>query len=423
GLVVFLQLSRTEIQRSLTHGGRVQTSGFAGKRLRHAIVVAEIAVALVLLIGTGLLLRSFSQLLAVDPGFDAADGAVIETHVWSRYATEEERALFFANSLAAIVALPGVESAGAVSSLPFLPTRIDKNNAFGIVGRPAPTPADQPVGFHSVVTPGYFEAMGIPLRRGRLFTKLDAAEGAYVALINETMRDRYWPEVDPIGASIVVRSMGPARLHEIVGVVGDVRHAGLDRSPRAELFVPHRQNPTGSMTYFIRPSDPETPILESVRRAMWSVDKDLAISTATTLRDLMAESVAERRLSLYLFSAFAAIALALAAIGVYSLIRFTTMQTAREIGLRMAIGATGWDIVRLVLGKKLLLIACGLVLGGVGAYVLSRFMASLLYGVTPTDGRTFTAMALLLAVVALVASYIPVRRIIDGEPMRVLRDE
>jgi putative ABC transport system permease protein len=420
GMVVLVQLSRTEIQDSLTQGGRAATSGFAGRRLRNSIVVSEIALALVLLIGTGLLLRSFSRLLDVDPGFGTRNGAVLEVHVWSKYQSDEDRANFFARSLERITALPGVKAAGAVSSLPFLESRIDKNTTFSIVGRASPTAADQPTGFQTTVTPGYFTAMQIPLVKGRFFNPFDNADSMPVALVNETMAQRYWPGQDPIGEGVVLQSMGPPRIHEIVGIVGDVLYAGLDRAPRPELFIPHLQSPTGSMTYIVQPAG-AVPVLQSVKQEIWSINKDLAFSTTTTMPQLLAASFAERRLSLLIFASFAVIALVLAALGVYGLVSFSTGQRTQEIGLRMVFGAKGGDVLKLLLGETLPLILAGVGLGAGASFVLTRWIGSLLFGVTATDPFTFAGMSVLLTGVALVASYLPARRATEIEPMQALR--
>ena len=423
GLAPALQFSRTNLQEFLKEGGRTGSTGFARNRLRNLLVVSEVALALMLLVGAGLLVRSFVRLLQVDSGFTVDKALALEVHVWGRARTPEQRAAFFEQSLDRIAALPGVEAAGAVSALPFHTNPIEIKSELVIEGRPIPAPGQEPIAYATVATYDYFRTMGIPLRRGRLFTRFDNKDAAPVALIGETMSKRFWPDEDPVGKKITVRFLGQQVTREIVGVIGDVRHTGLDSDPRPELFLPHLQEPYGSMTYIVRTSvDPQT-LLPAVKREVWSVSKTQPFSSIATMEQLISRSLGERRFSLLFLTTFAAIALALAGVGIYGLINFNTSQRTHEIGVRMALGAGRRDIFKLVVGQGLALTLIGVALGLAAAFALTRYLSSLLFNVSAADPITFVAVSLLLVGVALLACYIPARRAMKVDPMIALRYE
>ena len=423
GLAPALQFSRTDLQEFLKEGGRTGSTGFARNRLRNVLVVSEVALALMLLVGAGLLVRSFVRLLQVDPGFTAANALTLEVHVWGRARTPEQRAAFFEQSLDRIAALPGVEAAGAVSALPFHTSQIEIKSELVIEGRPQPLPGQEPIAFATVATYDYFRAMGIPLLRGRYFTRFDNKDAAPVVLIGETMAHRFWPDEDPIGKKINVRFLGQQTTREIIGVIGDVRHTGLDSDPRPELFLPHLQEPYGSMTYIVRTSvDPQT-LLPAVKREVWTVSKTQPFSSITTMEQLVSRSLGERRFSLLFLTTFASIALALAGVGIYGLISFNTSQRTHEIGVRMALGAGRQDILKLVVGQGLALTLTGVALGLVAAFALTRYLSSLLFNVSAADPATFVVVSLLLIGVALLACYLPARRAMKVDPMIALRYE
>ncbi|HVG32677.1 MAG TPA: ABC transporter permease [Pyrinomonadaceae bacterium] len=423
GLAPALQFSRTDLQETLKEGGRTAASGFARQRLRNLLVISEVALALMLLVGAGLLVRSFVRLLQVDPGFTTEKALALEVHVWGRARTPEERAAFFEQSLDRIAALPGVEAAGAVSALPFHDNSIDIKSEFTIEGRPTLAAGQEPIAYATVATFDYFRAMGIPLKRGRFFTRSDNRDAAPVVLIGETMAKRYWPDEDAVGKKITVQFMGENKTREIVGVIGDVRHTGLDSEPRPELFLPHLQEPYGSMTYIVRTGIDPNSLLPAVKREVWAVSKTQPFSSTATMEQLISRSLGERRFSLLFLLTFATIALALAGVGIYGLISFNTSQRTHEIGVRMAMGAQARDIFRLVIGQGLVLTLIGVGLGLVAAFALTRYLTSLLFNVSATDPLTFVSVSVLLVGVALLACYIPARRAVKVDPMIALRYE
>jgi len=423
GLAPALQFSRTDLQETLKEGGRTAATGFARQRLRNLLVVSEVALALMLLIGAGLLVRSFVRLLQVDPGFTTEKALALEVHVWGRARTPEERAAFFEQSLDRIAALPGVEAAGAVSALPFHDNSIDIKSEFTIEGRPTLAAGQEPIAYATVATFDYFRAMGIPLKRGRFFARSDNLDAAPVALIGETFAKRYWPDEDPIGKKITVQFMGQHKTREIVGVIGDVRHTGLDSEPRPELFLPHLQEPYGSMTYIVRTGIDPNSLLPAVKKEVWALSKTQPFSSTATMEQLISRSLGERRFSLLFLLTFATIALALAGVGIYGLISFNTSQRTHEIGVRMAMGAQAADIFKLVIGQGLVLTLIGVGLGLVAAFALTRYLTSLLFNVSATDPLTFVSVSVLLIGVALLACYIPARRAVKVDPMIALRYE
>ncbi len=422
GLAPALRFSRPDINRLLKEGERGAT-GLARHRLRQALVVSEIALALVLLVGAGLLVRSFVRLLQVNPGFSTDKALSLEVHIWGVARTPEQRAAFFEQTLDRIASLPGVRAAGAVAALPFHESAIDPTVTFTIEGRPTPPPGQEPTAYLTVATADYFNVLSIPLRRGRFFSRFDRQGAAPVALISETMARRYWPDEDPLGKKITARLFGQPINCEIIGIVGDVRHTGLDSDPRAELFRPHLQSPYGSMTYVVRTAADPLTLLPAVKKEIWAINRNLPFTSTATIEQLVSRTLDQRRFTLFLLSSFAALALLLAGVGLYGLISFTTRQRMHEIGVRMALGARPRDVARLVLREGLLMTLSGVAIGAAGAWTLTRFLSGLLYGVSATDPITFAALSLLLLVVALLACWLPARRATKVDPMIALRYE
>jgi putative ABC transport system permease protein len=423
GLIPSLHFSNPNLQETLKEGGQQASAGITRNRLRNFLVVSEIAMALVLLIGAGLLIRSFVGLIRVDPGFQVDKVIALQVFIWDKYKTPEQRVTFFDQAFERILALPGVRAAGAVSALPFLEHSIDTETTFSIQGRPQPSLGQEFAAYSTVATTDFFETMKIPLKGGRLFTRFDKKDSPPVVVINETMARRYWPEEDPIGKTIVVRSFGKPTPREIIGVVGDERHTGLDSDPRPEFFVPHLQNPFGSMTIVVRTNSDPLALLPSLKNEIWAINKDQPFYDIATMEQLVSGSLVERRFHLLLLGTFAAIALLLAGVGIYGLISFSTSQRTHEIGIRMALGAQTSDIMNMILGEGVVLVLIGIAIGLAGALALTRFLKSFLFGITTTDPITYAAISLLLISVALFACYIPARRAMKVDPMVALRHE
>ncbi|HEX5732214.1 MAG TPA: ABC transporter permease [Blastocatellia bacterium] len=423
GLAPAIQFSSPKLQQFLKEGGRTSTAGFGRRRLRHALVVSEIALALMLLVGAGLLVRSFIRLLQVDPGFTPDNVLSLQVFIWDKYQTPQQRTAFFDEAFSRLSSLPGVQAVGAVTALPFNnEDTIDVDTTFTIDGKPA-EPGQQLTAYSTVASIDYFKVMGIHLKSGRFFNEYDRPGSPLVVLINEAMARRFWPDEDPVGKRITVGSFGRPMSREIIGVVADVRHIGLDSDPRPEFFVPHLQNPFGGMAIVVRTSsDPET-LLPAAKDQIRAINKDQPFYSINTMEALVSRSLGERRFNLLLICAFATIALVLAGVGIYGLISFSISQRTHEIGVRMALGARARDITGMILGEGIALALAGIAAGVVGALVLTRLLKGFLFGVTPTDPVTFAVISALLVALALVASYVPARRATRVDPMVALRYE
>jgi putative ABC transport system permease protein len=412
---------RPDVNESLKQGGR--GPGLSRYRLRHSLVIAQMALAMVLLVGAGLLTRSFHRLLQINPGFISENILALEVHVWGLSRTPDQQAHFFDQTLDHLAALPRVQAAAAVSGLPFHGNAISPNAPFAIDGRPAPRAGEEPTAFLNTATADYFRALGIPLRQGRLFTRFDRQGAPPVVLINEALARRYWGNEDPVGRRITARLFGQLIAAEVVGVVGDVRPTGLDSEPRPEIFVPHLQFPYGSMTYVVRTAGDPATVLPAIKQAIWAVNPNLPFTTITTMQQLLGRSSGDRRFILLLVAAFSVVALALAAIGIYGTISFAMRQRRHEIGVRMALGEPRQRILRMVINEGVMVAACGVALGLVGALFVTPRIQSLLFAIGPADPMTFAAASLLLLAVAVLASLLPARRATRVDPMVALRSE
>ena len=418
GLIPAVTTSGAGLVEMLKEGGRTGSGG-RGNRARSAFVIAQIALALVLLSGAGLLIRSFVRLVNVDPGFNARGTVTMTVSLpGSRYGEPAQRVQFYQRLFERIDALPGVESSGAVSSLPL--TGLGAATSVEIVGRPKPPAGEEAVADVRVVANDYFEAMGIPLIRGRLFRPGDKADESSRVVINQTMAEKFWPGEDAIGKRVRI-SWNDIRDDEVVGVVADVRHDGLATEPRAMTYWPHPRFPYNGMAIVIRTSVDPSAIVNPVLSIVREQDPNLAVSNVRTMEDVVANSVGERRLTMLLLAVFAVAALALAAVGIYGVITYSVTQRTQEIGIRMALGAQQADVLRMVVGQAVLLAVLGIVLGAAGAAALTRFMADLLFEVRPQDPVTFAAVAAMLAIVAIAASYFPGRRATRVDPVIALR--
>ena len=391
--------------------------------LRRGLVAGEVAIALVLLVGAGLLVKSFGRLLAVDPGFSSQGVVMVQLFAWDRHGGPDRLRAFFKSTLDQLQVLPGVEAAGAVSAMPFALSNINIRSVLDVVGRPAAQAAEQRNAFVTIATPGYFRAMSIPLREGRLLEERDTQTAPVVAVISEGLRRREWPAESPVGRRLRISWQGRPVEAEVVGVVSQIRHDGLDTAPRPEIFLSLPQFPFGSMTFVVKgPGDPAA-LIDRVKREIWTVDAMQSVYDSASVGRLVQASVVRQRFSMSVMSAFALVALLLCASGIYGVISFTTTQRTREIGVRMALGADGPTIRRMVLREAGTVVLIGLVAGIAGAVAASRFLQTLLFEVRPGDPLTLVSVALLLAAVGLAASYLPARRATMVDPLSALRSE
>jgi len=432
GLAPALQAGRADLNSGLKEGGRDAAGGGRARRVRSLLVVAEVALALVLLIGAGLMIRSFAQLQRVDPGFDPSNLLTMTVSVTgSQHAEGPRRAAFFGELLDRVRALPGAESASAINHLPLggdvWGTR------FTIEGRPAPAPGEVPGATFRVTRPDYFRVMRIPLRAGRDFTEQDDERAPGVAIVNETLARLHWPGEDALGRRIKLGSPeADGRWLTVVGVAKDVKQAEWAAAPRAELYQPYLQaaeylrRPAPHVSYLtlvVRAAGDPMRLAPAVEREVRALDKDAPVAEVATMESVIARKMWQPRLSMFLLGSFAALAVALAAVGIYGVMSYAVAQRTHELGLRMALGAEPRRVLRLVLAQGLKLALAGVGLGLLSAYALTRVMGSLLYGVSATDPVTFAGVAVLLALVALLACYVPALRATRVDPLVALRHE
>jgi len=420
GFAPAVQMARPDLTGSLKEGGRGASGGAGRRRLRQTLVVAEIALAAVLLIGAGLLIRSFWNLQHVDPGFRQENLIAVSLALASpRYADDGQATAFYGQLVERAAALPGVEAAAVANALPF---SSDYVNGFRIQERPEPAPGEWPATNYYAVSPDYFKAMGIPLRRGRLFTDQDREGAPRVVVINEAMARRMFPGEDPIGQHIHVTN-GPLVFREIVGIVGDVKQYELDADAPMQTYEPYLQQEFRRMSLVVRTAADPALLGAAVRQAVLAIDPDQPVTRVATLADLVADSVAESRASARLIAVFGALALLLAAVGVYGVMAFTVAQRTHEFAIRIAIGAGTASLLRMVVRQALGLALGGAALGVGAALALTRVTATLLFGVTATDPATFAAVPAVLIGVALLASYVPAWRATVVDPITALRSE
>ncbi len=420
GLAPAVQLSRPAATTALREG----QSGGGRRGIRGMLVVVEVALALLLVVGAGLLVRSFVLIQQVDPGFKRDQVRVLQVFAYDRENNKPPaRALFVQRVLESMRALPGIAAAGAVSAMPFIEANMNIQGIVAVVGRPPAPPGEDELMFLNVATGDYFQALGIPLERGRLFTDRDIAGSPAVVLVSRAAARKHWPGADPIGSKVKFRFHGTPYEAEVVGIVGDARHDALDQPARPELYLAHPQAPTGAITFVVRSRSDSPVTMADLKKQVWAHDPLEPFYRVATLDELVSRSLVGRRFSLVLLAGFAGAALLLAAAGLYAVISSSTSQRTREFGVRIALGAGRREIVGLVLREGLLLAAVGLVLGVGGALWLTRFLQSLLFGVTATDPITFIAVGGVILAVAVVASYVPARRAIKVDPLIALRAE
>jgi putative ABC transport system permease protein len=419
GIVPALRLARGGVRESLATG--VRGSGSARRsRFQRALVVAEVALAVVLLAGAGLLLTSLARLQSVPPGF-SADGVLVArlTLAGPRYESRDAMARFHDALLARLRETPGVEAAGAAGALPLSGATNTSN--FRIVGRPAPAEGQDPTSRWERVTPGYFRALGIPLAMGREFDDRDAGDAPKVVIVSESWARTFFPGEEIVGRQI---GLGGSEEHaEVVGIVGDVRHDGLDEPVQPTMFMPYAQHTNGSMTLVVRTSRDPATMTTALREAVRGVDPSIPVYDVTTMREQVARSILAQRLSGSMIGVFALMALVLATVGVYGLIAYTVAERRHEIGIRLALGAQGSDVRRLVVGQGVRLTLAGVVVGLAGAVAIGRGLRSMLFGVGATHLPTLLGVSVVLLVVAAAASWIPARRAANTDLLGALRGD
>jgi len=425
GLAPALQVSRPDLTDALKESGR-STAGLRTNRLRSALVVSEVALSLVLLVGAGLMIRSFEKLNEVDPGFKPAEVLTLGVaFLRVKYPENEQVAQVFSQILERVSATPGVLSAGAISDLPLTGSNI--SDSFTIEGRPPIAKEAEPSTEYHIVTPRYFESMGIPLLSGRDVAPTDTRQSPNVVVINDVFARRHFAGENPLGHRLKLQGQERDPLL-IVGVVGNVRNLALDEQPTPEVYVPFLQDPLfpdyqRSMTMVARSNSDPGAVAGPLRAAVTSVDKSLPVYALKPLTEHLHDSLARRRFNLILLTVFSCVALALASVGIYGVISYGVTQRTHEMGIRMALGAKPRDVLKLVVRQAMLLALGGVGLGLIASFALTRLMKGLLFNVSVTDPMTFVAIAILMSLIALLACLMPARRATKVDPLVALRYE
>jgi putative ABC transport system permease protein len=427
GLAPALQITKTDLTQALRENSRSTIGARRVKVMRGALVVGEICLSLVLLASAGLLLESLWRLLRVSPGFRAEHVVTCRIDLPpNKYPEDKAQARFFRSLLKEAHAIPGIEQASLVTSLPFSGSR--GTSSFSIDGRPT-DPGNETSADRHQVAPGYFAAMGIALLAGRDFTDSDDMEHPGVAIINETAANRFWPNENPLGKRITIGMGQEVKLYgkpvsrEIVGVVGNVRHEQLKDDFQPEMYIPAWHLPAQTMMLIVRSNAPTESLINSMRQAVQSIDRDQPIRRPQTLEAAISRTVAPLKFVTVLLALFAGLALTLAIIGIYAVMSYAVVQRTQEIGIRMALGAQYSDVLKLVLGHGVSLTLGGIGLGLVCSLALTRVMASLLFEVRPTDATTLVVVSVTQALIAMLACYIPARRAAKVDPLVALRYE
>jgi putative ABC transport system permease protein len=418
GLAPCLHLSRIDLNGKLKEGWEANR-GSRQLRLSKVLIIAEVALALVLLVSGGLLLRTLWELRRIDPGFDYHNAMAITLQLSEKkYANQEKINLFNQQLLQGIRSLPGVEAAGTTRIVPLIH---DLPAGFYVEGRAREKDNQLPQTNYAAVSPDYFRAMGIPLLRGRAFSDRDTASAPRVAIISQTMAQRFFPNEDPIGKRLNVTT-GPEAFREIVGVVGDVKQNGLTRDTRPHTYEPFAQAPSSFLTVIVRSESDAAALVPAIRKVVFNIDGEQPLQSVRTLESMIANSIRQPRFTAVVLSIFAITALLLAVAGLYGVVSYSVAQRTHEMGVRVALGARPVDVMRLVIGQGMKLTVAGLVIGLVAALMLTRLIANLLFGVRAADPVTFVLISMLLLMVALLACYIPARRATKVDPLVALKD-
>jgi len=420
GLVPGLASSRPELTEALKEGGRSSTVGTRRNRLRNGLVIAEVALALVLLSGAGLLIKSFTRLQNVNPGFNPRNALTFEVSLPKIQYPDDASVVRFNNEAQRrVAALPGVQAAGFSTILPLAGTNSDWS--FAIEGRPSDNNSPSPDEEKRQVSPDYFRAIETPLIKGRFFSDADSADAPLVISVNQTFAKKFWPKGDALGKRITFDDpkKNPKWI-TIVGIVGDIRHFGLDIDPKPEMYVPFSQSAYSTTICVVRSNQDARTLLAAIRREIQAIDSAVPLANVRSFETVIAESVAPRRLSVVLLGVFAGVAVLLASVGIYGVMSFLVVQRTHEIGVRMALGAQRSDVLKLVLFRSLKLISVGTIIGLIVALMSTHTLRALLYSVSAFDAMTFVLVTILLAAVALAASYLPAIRATKADPMVVL---
>ena len=420
GLVPALRLSGLGLQAP---GHRTMTGDRSQRHLRSALVIAEVALALMLVSGTGLLLRSFVNLLNVDTGFTRDHVMVLQMFAWDRNPGPAALRSFHDRVTARVASIPGVEQTGVVQAMPFIESNIDTQGAMRLLDQPPPQPGEEIRASYNVASPGYFATLGVRPLKGRLFEDRDGPQSPRVVVISEAFAARYLRDIDPIGQRLEIRAQGKPIQAEIVGVVPSLRHDRLDQPARAEVLLPFAQSPTGSITLVARTSIDPATVIETAKREIWAIDPLQTFYRTATLSELIDRTLITRRFALIVLTGFAALALLLAAAGLYGVLSTIVSQYRREIGVRMALGAAWLDILQLIVRRGLIVAAVGVGVGLLGVIGGARLLRGFLFSVTPTDPIAIGGAAMLMLTIAAMACYIPARRAAGEDPVHALRVE
>jgi putative ABC transport system permease protein len=417
-----MQGARSPLSVALNEGGRGGSAGRAGRRIRNTLVSTEVALAVVVLIAAGLLMRSFIRLRGVDPGFRPAGVLTVRVPLAGGHnGATDRRIAFFRQVTDRVTALPAVRGVGAVNALPL--TGLDVGATFAVVGRPATDQAMRPVALSRSITPGYFGAMGIPLLAGRALADSDTAQSAPVVVVNQTLARSFWPGGGAVGGRLAVDLAAGARVAEIVGVVGDTKAESIDTADWPTIYSPYPQLPSTALTLTVRTAGPPLGLASAVTREVHRLDPEQPVADVRPMEEVVNLALAGARFNTVLLVSFAGVAFLLAAVGIYGVISYDVSQRTNEIGIRMALGAQPADVRRLIMGQGARLAVYGIGAGLLGAGLVTRFMRTMLFGVHPADTWTYAAISVLLALVALGASFVPSRRAMALDPVTALRHE
>jgi putative ABC transport system permease protein len=422
GLAPALEATRFDLQGSLKEGGKNVGGTAGGSHLRNAFVVTQVALALVLLVGAGLLVKSFNRLQSVDPGFNSQNLLTMRVSLPSaKYDTEQKRIDFFQQAITQMRSLPGVVSVGAINTAPF--TGLYSGTTVEIAGAPKLPPEQELKTGVCVTDADYFQTMQIPLKRGRLYTQQETTEMRNVVVVNETFVNKNLGGADPIGKRVVIYMKQENVPTEIIGVVADHKHLGLDLPIEPMAYWPHAELPFGGMTLMLRTTSDPGAVASAARGVIRAIDPLQPIGEVSTMESLLSVSVARARFSAFLLTVFSVVALVMAAVGIYGVMSYTVLQRTHEIGVRMALGAQPRDVLRLVVTKGIVLGVIGVVAGLAASFGLTRLLATLLFEVKATDRTTFAAVSAGLFLITLLACYVPARRATKVDPLKALRYE